>query len=122
MSHLDTQELPVQRIGPYTIGESPISLEITFKDSLGAVLNLNGYTAKISITKADGSGDVVSAGTATVSDAPNGKTNYDWGDADVATAGHFRLQMWVNNATSGVTLASDLFEYFVRAGTTKPTF
>lgn len=122
MSHLDTQELPVQRIGPYTIGESPITLEITFKDSLGVAINLTGYTAKFAITKADGSGTVVPAGTATITDPTGGKVDYDWDDADIATAGHFRAQMWVNNTTTGVTLASDLFEYFVRAGTTKPTF
>lgn len=117
-----TQELPVQRIGPYTTGESPITLEITFKDSLGVALNLTGYTAKFAIEKADGSGDVTPAGTPTVADALNGKTDYDWDDADVATPGHFRAQMWVNNVITGVTLASDLFEYFVRDATTKPTF
>ncbi len=121
MSHLDTQEIPVQRIGPYTVGESPITLEITFKDSLGVVINLTGYTAKFAITKADGSGDVMAAGTATITDEAGGKTDYDWDNADIAK-GHFRAQMWVNNASTNVTLASDLFEYFVRAGTTKPTF
>jgi hypothetical protein len=117
-----SQQLTVQRIGPFTVGEVPLDLQITFKDDDGNVVNLTGYTAVFVIEKVDETDATVGTGTATISDEANGITNYAWVAADFDAAGQYRTQMWVNNSSTGKTLASDVFEYFVRPGTTRPTF
>ncbi len=115
--------LNIQRIGPYAVGEIPLPLVVTFKDSDGAVINLTGYNAETVIEGVDDTADLAPAGTTAVTNAAGGEVTYTWGESDFMTAGQYRLQMWVAIDASGsrVQLASDLFELFVRDGTSAPT-
>ncbi len=115
--------LNIQRIGPYAVGEIPLPLVVTFKDSDGTVINLTGYNAETVIEGVDDTVDLAPAGTSEVTDETGGEVTYTWGESDFMTVGQYRLQIWVAKDASGTRaqLASDLFEFFVRLGTSAPT-
>ena len=114
-----TDFVNVQRIGPYTKGELPRPIDITIHDENDVVIDLSGFAADVVIDAIDQVVAGLGAGTSTVlSPETAGITRYDFSAVDIATAGLYRLQMWVNKA--GTRYASDVFEYFVEDLTENP--
>ena len=113
-----TDFVNVQRIGPYTKGELPRPIDITIEDELGVVIDLTGFDADVVIDSIDQTVPGLGVGAATVVTPLSGLTRYTWTAVDIATAGLFRLQMWVDK--SGTRYASEVFEYFVEDLTENP--
>ncbi len=114
-----TDFVNVQRIGPYTKGELPRPIDITIHDENDVVIDLTGFAADVVINAIDQTVPGLGTGVAAVlSPTTGGITRYDWTAVDIATAGLYRLQMWVNKA--GTRYASDVFEYFVEDLTEQP--
>lgn len=109
-------------IGPYTQGEIPADLVVTFKDAAGNPLDFSTdgpWTAKWEYRSYGG--ETVSA-DASVSVAGSGSTEgqvtYVWQDGDL-TAGDFEAEMWVGNGNDQ-RLASVKFIYTVRPALAVP--
>lgn len=83
-------------LGPYIAGEKPEPWVHQFLDADGAVINLTGYSVRVTY-KVDGGTQVVVTGT--LSDAANGKAQYQWVASDIATAGEMAGELTVGNAT-----------------------
>lgn len=81
-------------LGPYTEGEIPEPLVVTFTDADGNAIDLTGYTAKLVHLLPDGT-DTTSA--ATVTSAAAGQVTYTWGATDLAAAGLHKAVVWVGN-------------------------
>ena len=114
--------LPVQRIGPFTLGEIPLTLSVTFEDSAGNAINLTDYNAETVIEGVDDTEDLAPSGETVIADVINGIVEYRWGESDFMTEGQYRAQIWVAKDTvERKQLASDIFEWFVRFGTSAPT-
>ena len=113
-----TDHVNVQRIGPYTKGEIPRALDITFKDLDGTVLNLTGFSADMVIIAVDKVVAGLGAGASTIPTPLLGLARYAITAADVAVAGMFRAQMWADAGTT--RYASDVFEYIVEDITENP--
>lgn len=110
---------PVQRIGPFAKGELPGPLQLTFKDSDGAVIPLGGYSVEMEIVAIDQVVSGLGLGAASIPTPANGITEYIWAAADMGTVGLYRSQMWVGNGVN--RFGSEIFEYFVREVTTAPS-
>ena len=117
-----TDSVAVQRIGPYTKGEVPRPLDITFKDELDVVLDLTGFASvEFEIEAVDQTVAGLGAGTSTIeSPETAGVTRYVWDPADLTTAGLYRGQMWVQAALPLTRYASEVFEWFVEDLTENP--
>ena len=115
--------IPIQRIGPFTLGEIPLTLSVTFQDSAGNAINLTDYNAETVIEGVDDTEDLTPSGETVILDPTGGIVEYSWGESDFMTEGQYRAQIWVAKDTGGERkqLASDLFEWFVRTGTSAPT-
>lgn len=85
------------RIDELKVGEIPNPLVYQFLDGDGNPLNLTGYTAKVNIGEKTG-GLSVTNGTATITDAPNGKVTYTFTGGEFPTPGHWEIELWVGNA------------------------
>lgn len=106
-------------IGPYTTGEIPPPLTVTFTDSDGDPIDLDGYQARW-VTRARGS-DTEATAVAVVDpdqQANTGQVTYTWVVGDLDTEGVYRGEMWVGNGTN--RYASELFEFDVRAAIATP--
>ena len=117
-----TDHVNVQRIGPYTKGEVPRPLDITFKDELDVVLDLTGFTLiGFKIEAVDQVVAGLGAGTSEfISPETAGVTRYTWVAADFVTAGLYRAQMWVEATTPAARYASEVFEWVVEDLTENP--
>lgn len=113
------QNVPTQRIGPYTTGEAPEPIDVTIKDYDGNVVDLTDFTPTVRIVSVDETISGIGEGTASVPSPSSGVVRYTWAAADFANAGMYRLQVWVVHS-SGRKYASDVFEYFVQTVTTAP--
>lgn len=90
-----------QELGPYTVGEIPRPIEVTFLEADGQAIDLSGFSADFVIQQVEGaSADGLGAGAATVEDAATGLTRYLWTAADCAVAGRYRGQMWVGDGSN----------------------
>lgn len=108
------------RLGPFSVGEKPEPLLITFTDVDGTAINLNGYDSDFVVEAVDQTVTGLGVGTATLNtDGTDGVVKYTWGAADFATAGFFRAQMWVGNGTN--RYASCVYSFFVNIDTTAPS-
>lgn len=106
-------------IGIFAKGEKPDPLLVTFTDTGGVALDLTGFTASCKIEQVDSSTTGLATGTAVLNNAAGGIVQYTFTDADMNTAGLFRLQVWVGNGTR--RYASELFEYKVSEDTEAPS-
>lgn len=101
---------PYVDIGPFVVGEKPITLQYTFEDSNGNPLDLTDYVAKFSFREFDS--------TATIRDASivvpgtGGKVEYIWEGDEFPTPGHYLAEMWVGNLAQ--RFASILIKFEVR--------
>lgn len=87
-------------IGPYTAGELPLPIVVTFKDSAGNPIDFSTggpYTAKWIYRPYGG---VAVTRSAAAPAANDGKVTYTWVLADFATAGDMEAEMWVGNAST----------------------
>lgn len=113
-------KVPVQRIGPYTKGEIPAPLQVTFTDENGTALDLTGYSLTFRLTRVDAA-VVTPAGTAEFTSPSGGVARYTFAAGDLATAGLYRAQFWASIAGgSPRKYASDIFEFFVETVTEAP--
>lgn len=105
----------IKQIGPYSVGEIPIPLQISFVDFDGNAIDLTGYTADFVIEKIDSelSTDVnLGQGAASIIvPETGGIAEYVWAEADFDNPGRFQAQMWVGNGVR--RLASIEFFYDV---------
>lgn len=85
---------PSVQIGPYVVGEKPTPLQYTFQDSVGAVLDLSGYTAKFVYREQYGVATTVNA---TIPSPTGGVAQYVWTGVEFPTPGHYRARFWVGN-------------------------
>lgn len=83
-------------LGPYIAGEKPEPWIHQFLDADGTAINITGYTVRVTY-KVDGGTQQVVNGT--LSDAANGKAEYGWVAADIATAGEMAGELTVGNGT-----------------------
>lgn len=110
----------MRSIGPYTTGEIPEPLTVTFTDVDGAPINLSGYEA-LWITRAGNSAPRSSAADVAADQAATpGEVTYTWVDGDLDEAGNCRAEMWVDNGVN--RLCSELFSFHVRAAIETPSF
>jgi hypothetical protein len=86
-------------IGPYVVGEKPSPLEYTFLDSLGAPMDLSGYTAKFVVRLTDDPQGSASTHTAVVSDPTQGAVTYTWDGTELVSQGMHWAEFWVGNTT-----------------------
>lgn len=105
-------------LGTFAKGAVPRSLQITMLDSDGNVLDLSGFTADFVITAVDAVVAGLGAGLSTITDEPNGVTQYDWTAVDFGTIGLFRGQMWVDDGT--LNFPSVIVQYEVEEETVAP--
>lgn len=112
---------PRVEIGPYSVGEIPQPLQITFVDFDGNPLDLTNFAVDFVIESIGGTTPTdVGSGAATKPDAGAGVTQYAFIAADCLTAGRWRGQMWADNGT--VRLASVEYWWDVNDVTTAPDF
>lgn len=108
-----------KEIGPYSVGEIPQPLQISFVDHDGEAIDLAGYQADFVIERAD---DAIATdaggGAGTIPTPASGITQYAFVAADFATAGRYRGQMWVGNGS--LRFASIEYWWDVVAITTAP--
>lgn len=121
MSHVATETfIQQQLIGPYAVDEIPAPLQITFKDCNSTVIDLSGFTPEFKIVRLDGADPGgLGLGSATIIDAANGVTQYEFVETDFETEGMYRGVMWCANGT--LRYASVFFEWFIRDSLTIPT-
>lgn len=107
-------------LGAFAAGEVPPPLEITFTDFDGAAVDLTSFgNVQMNIKEElDGNSSPLGNGGITVSDAPGGKVTYTWVKADMADAGEYTAQAWVDDGTN--FFASDLYTYSVYDGPGDP--
>jgi hypothetical protein len=93
-------------IGTYVIGEIPPPFTYQFLDSSGAPIDLTNYTAQFACQEFYGA---PFTGTASVSDAVNGKATYVWAGGEFSTAGQYRATFTVGDHTNRFTSESIVF-------------
>lgn len=106
-------DTPTQTIGPYTQGEIPGSIEVTFLDYVGEPIPITGYTVEWRYRKAEAALATTSVRTGSVVDGPNGIADYTWVDADLDDPGYYYGQMWVYSGTT-VRYASEVFAFHIK--------
>ena len=84
-------------LGPYTAGEIPPPVVVTFTDAAGAPINITGYAVRL-VYRRDA--DTAVTRTGAVDNGASGIASYTWVAADMATAGSYRADMWVGNGTN----------------------
>lgn len=92
-----------QQLGPFSVGEKPLPLQITFTDNDGTAINLTGYAADFVIEKIDAdeaTDSNLGTGVSSLPTPASGVTQYAWVAADFAFAGRYQGQMWVGNGTN----------------------
>ena len=110
----------IVNLGVFAKGEIPESLQITIQDADGAAINLTGMAVDFVIEGARETVAGLGLGTASLIDAPNGITQYEWIAADFATLGTFRGQMWAGDSAA-IRIASSIYQYEVEEITTAPS-
>jgi hypothetical protein len=103
-------------IGPFTAGERPPPLVYTYLDADGLAIDLTGMTGWFIFRRGD---DAPVVRSAPVTDGPGGEQTFAWVDADLATSGLYRAEMWAGTA-SGIKLASVVYAYRVREALAVP--
>lgn len=109
-------QVPVKiLLGAFAAGEVPPPLLHQFLDFSGEVINLTGFTTlDMNIEVIPSVTGPLGDGTVTVTDAPNGKVQYEWTSTDMADPGDYVAQLWVSNGTNWY--ASDPIEFSVYDG------
>lgn len=103
-------------IGPYTQGEVPLDLVVTFTDAAGAPINITGADVTGSHLLPDAT---VVERTATVTGGPAGEVTYEWDDDDLADFGVHALELWVS--IDDHLIASERFVWLTRPAIGSPT-
>lgn len=87
------------QIGPYTVGERPEPIRVTFLDFEGNPLDLTGYSVDFVIEAISGvaESNIGQGAASIVAPSANGVTQYAWIEADFLNPGRYRGQMWVGN-------------------------
>lgn len=100
-------------LGEFTAGEKPAPLVYQFQKADGTPLDLSAsYVARVTYRERFGTPTLVSTGV-TVTSGVNGEVTYVWTGAELASPGHYYLEVWAGNGTN--RFASELIEYDVRA-------
>jgi hypothetical protein len=103
-------DTPEVTIGPFVVGEKPITLQYQFEDSNGVALDLTSYTAKFSYREQDGSATIANA--TVIAPQTAGKVEYIWQGTEFPTPGHYLAEFWVGNLAQ--RFASVLIRFEVR--------
>jgi len=87
-------------LGPYTAGEIPPPIVVTFKDSSGTAIDFSaaGPWAARFVYRSYGGAFITR--TCTAPSASNGAVTYTWVASDMVTAGDYEGEMWVGNGTN----------------------
>jgi len=103
--------MPSVELGPYTVGEVPHDLVITFTDADDTALNLAGYTAAWVTFNPAGTETTT---TVTITDAGNGEVTVSFLDDSLAidVGGVWEAELWVGNTAT--KLASKHFWFYAR--------
>jgi len=110
---------PVEtELGAFAEGEVPPDLQITFTDFDGNAVDLTGFTNVQMNIEEELAGSGFGTGTIVVTTPASGIVTYTWVKADMAAAGEYKAQAWVNNGTK--YFASDLYLYTVYDGPGTP--
>ena len=91
------------QLGPFSVGEKPLPLLMTFTDFDGNAIDLDGYTADFVIEKIDAdeaTDSDLGSGTTTIPTPASGITQYAWHENDFQYAGRYQGQMWVGDNTN----------------------
>lgn len=106
----------MKELGPFTEGEIPEPLTVTYTDAEGGALNLTGYDARwVFERERDGALERMAD---VVAPAADGQARYTWVDGDLGEHGKYRAEMWVGNGTN--RFASEPFEFTVRRALAVP--
>ena len=100
-------------LGVFAAGECPYPFEHTFNDANGNPINISGWTITVYIEGPDG--PALGTGTPSITDGPNGATEYPWAENDFQSPGKYKMLLWVYDGAS-TRLASDLVTYEVYDG------
>jgi hypothetical protein len=101
-----------RRIGPFTVGEIPGDLVVTFEDDDGnAIADISGWTVKF--VGEEIGGDKFSE-DGEVSSGTNAEAKYVWDGTLLTETGFYRAQLWIGNGTK--RFASIVFEFLVEDG------
>lgn len=106
-------DTPTQTLGPYTEGEIPGTIQITFLDFAGDPIPITGYTIEWRIREANADISTTQVLIGAVADGPGGIGEYTWADGNLDTAGYYYGQMWAYSGTS-IRYASEVFSFHVR--------
>ena len=106
---------PQQHLGQFPIGSAPLALSHAFKDFDQTPINITGFVVDVIIEyHGDESPPPTGVGIPAIPLGTNGIVTYQWARDDMAAAGFYRMQIWVNNGSN--YLASDVFTYNVYDG------
>lgn len=105
----------MRTLGPYTTGEIPEPLVVTFTDDEDVAINISAYTAKF-VIKAPGTAAVTK--DAVVTDGTAGEATYTWVEDDLETPGATTAELWVGNGTN--RFASERFVFVVKPALAVP--
>ena len=101
------------RLGPYTQGEKPPPVELTFTEEDEVTpINLTGFSAKFQWRETGTEQADATTVDADITGAAAGEVTYDWGDGGTDDVGTFIAQFWVGNGTN--RYASKRIEYTVQ--------
>lgn len=92
-------------LGVYQAGEGPPDFVYTFVDSVGAPINITGWTATSTVAKPDGT---TFTAPAVVSDGAAGQVTRPWTAAMTDTAGVYRHIITVTDGGQYTTISRHL--------------
>jgi len=110
----------IVNLGVFAKGEVPESLQVTFQDADGVVIDLTGMTADFVIEAVRETVAGLGTGVSSIVTPTSGLTQYVWVTADMNTIGTFRGQMWVGDSVA-IKLSSTIYQYEVEEITTAPS-
>jgi hypothetical protein len=87
-------------IGPFTAGEIPPPLVVTFKDSAGNPIDFSANGPWVGKFVYRSYGGAFVTRTTTVPTLNTGAVTYPWVAADMVTPGDFEGECWVGNGTN----------------------
>lgn len=96
---MSAKNQPVIVIGPYTAGELPIPIVVTFKDASGFPLDLSAYTTARWVIQQRATAPVTRNAVILAQNvaANLGKVQYVWVAADFAFDDDYEGEMWIGN-------------------------
>lgn len=119
-------------IGPYTVGEIPTPITVTFKNADGTAMDLSNVAwvarwvarrhkggTSGDFTATDPSSTIANATVDHGTGATKGQVTYVWVGADFITDGDYEGEMWIGNGTN--RYASERFRWTTRLAISVPS-